>query len=246
MRAENSFIAVEGVGEVTERKLWDAGVTHWEEFDGSVVGPTLADRIAAFVADATERLERGDARYFGEQFPDSEHWRLYENFRERACFFDIETTGLDRHANRVTTVSAHQGGETTTLVRGRDLTREALADLLDAPLLVTFNGRKFDAPFLAESFGVELDAPHVDLMYPCRRLGLTGGLKPVERELGIEREDDVDGREAVELWYRYEDGDRDALDRLVRYNRRDAENLRTVMEVVAHRLHRETLGAADG
>jgi len=244
VRAENSFIGVEGVGETTERKLWQAGVTHWREFDGAVVGPTLADRIEAFVEEASERLDRGEVGFFGEQFPDAEHWRLYGNFREEACFFDIETTGLDRHADRVTTLSAHCGGETTTLVRGRDLTSDRVADLLDSPLLVSFNGRQFDVPFLEESFGVDVDTPHVDLRYACRRLDLTGGLKPIERELGIQRENDVDGREAVELWHRYEAGDDDALDRLVAYNRLDAENLRTVMEIVANRLHRATLGTA--
>jgi len=50
--------------------------------------------------------------------------------------------------------------------------------------------------------------------------------------------------EIGELWHRYEAGDDDALDRLVAYNRLDTENLRTVMEIVANRLHRATLGTA--
>jgi uncharacterized protein YprB with RNaseH-like and TPR domain len=249
VRVENSFIGVRGVGETTERKLWAAGVTHWDAFEGDVVGETTAERIAAFIEEARERLAAGEATFFGEALPDAEHWRLYENFHAEACFFDIETTGLSQQTDDVTTVSLHRGGETTTLVRGRDLTAERLrAELASAPLLVTFNGRRFDVPFLESSFDVSLDQPHVDLLYPCRRLELTGGLKAVERELGIEREGDVDGREAVDLWHRYERrGDGDALDRLVEYNRKDARNLRPLMEVVADRLHAATVGAAaDG
>jgi uncharacterized protein YprB with RNaseH-like and TPR domain len=247
VRVENSFIGAEGVGETTERNLWSAGVTHWDEFDRSVVGSTTAERIEAFIADARDHLSRGDTGFFGSALPDAEHWRLYENFRSEACFFDIETTGLDHHADRVTTVSVHRGGETTTLVRGRDLDAQRLrTELGEASLLVTFNGKRFDVPFLEASFEVSLDAPHVDLMYPCRRLDLTGGLKTVERELNIDREHDIGGREAVRLWHEYEGGDRRALETLVEYNRDDARNLRTLMEVVANRLHAATVGdAAD-
>jgi uncharacterized protein YprB with RNaseH-like and TPR domain len=242
VRIEQSFIPVRGVGESTERDLWAAGVTSWDEFAGQPgpVGPTLAERIEAFVDEASARLAAGDADYFGRRFPDGEAWRLYENFRDDACFFDIETTGLDRDRDRVTTVSAHRGGETTTLVRGEDLTAGALADLLgDAPLLVTFNGARFDVPFLESSFGVDLDRPHLDLLYPCRRLDLTGGLKPVERSLGIERDrPDISGRDAVRLWRAHERGDADALETLVSYNREDAVNLRPLADRVCERLHR--------
>ncbi|MFB6302488.1 MAG: ribonuclease H-like domain-containing protein [Haloferacaceae archaeon] len=243
MRIEQSFIPVRGVGETTERRLWEAGVTEWQEFDGSVVGPTVADRIEAFVDEALNRLAADDADYFAARLPDGEHWRLYENFRDDACFFDIETTGLDHEGDRVTTVSVHRGSETTTLVRGEDLTAGALREhLADAPLLVTFNGRRFDVPFLETSFDVSLDCPHLDLMYACRRIGLTGGLKPIEREVGIERErPDISGRDAVRLWREYERGDRAALDRLVSYNREDAVNLRALADHVTARLHRETV-----
>ncbi|MFB6080017.1 MAG: ribonuclease H-like domain-containing protein [Haloferacaceae archaeon] len=243
MRIEQSFIPVRGVGEATERRLWEAGVTRWREFDGSVVGPTTADRIEAFVDEAVDRLATADADYFAARFPDGERWRLYEDFRDDAAFFDIETTGLDHASDRVTAVSVHRGGETTTLVRGDDLTADALGEhLTDAPLLVTFNGARFDVPFLETSFDVSLDRPHLDLMYPCRRLGLTGGLKRIEREVGIERDlPDVSGRDAVRLWRAHERGDRSALDRLVAYNREDAVNLRTLADHVTARLHRETV-----
>ena len=241
MRIENSFIPVRGVGETTERKLWEAGVTHWDEFDGTVVGETTADRIEAFIDTARDRLAADDARYFDEQFPSSERWRLYENFRERACFFDIETTGLDQYSDRVTTVSLHQGGETTTLVRGDDLTADALrAAFADADLLVTFNGARFDVPFLETSFDLSLDHPHLDLLYTCRKLGLDGGLKQVEADVGIERDrPDISGEDAVRLWREHERGRDGALETLVSYNREDAVNLRALSETVVDRLHHE-------
>jgi uncharacterized protein YprB with RNaseH-like and TPR domain len=246
VRIENSFIPVRGVGEKTERQLWEAGVTHWDEFEGAAVGETTAERIQSFIDTARDRLAENDARYFDREFPDGEQWRLYENFRDRACFFDIETTGLDQTHDRVTTVSVHRGGETTTLVRGDDLSAETLrAALADAPLLVTFNGKRFDVPFLEESFDVTLDHPHLDLMYPCRRLGLDGGLKAIERDVGIERDrPDISGRDAVRLWREHERGRDGALETLISYNREDAVNLRTLSDTVADRLHRNVFEPA--
>jgi uncharacterized protein YprB with RNaseH-like and TPR domain len=239
VRIENSFIPVRGVGETTERRLWEAGITHWEAFDGSVVGETTADRIRAFVDVASDHLRRGDAHFFAESFPSGERWRLYENFRDDALFFDIETTGLDAARNDVTTVSLTRGGDTETLVRGDDLTAAALRErFAEAPLIVSFNGARFDVPFLEDSFDLAIDTPHLDLMYPCRRLDLTGGLKRIEREIGIDRDrPDLAGEDAVRLWREYERGDEAALETLVAYNREDTENLERLADRVTTRLH---------
>jgi uncharacterized protein YprB with RNaseH-like and TPR domain len=244
VRLENSFIGVRGVGEQGERNLWRAGVTHWDEFDrttaagASGVGETLADRIESFLADARVRLDDGDSEFFGNALPSGERWRLYENFRDETLFFDIETTGLDEHRNHVTTVSFHVDGETTTLVRGRDLTAERVREQFrDASLVASFNGARFDVPFLDAELGVTPDVPHLDLMYPCRRIDLTGGLKRIEREVGLERDQpDISGEDAVRLWYEYQDGDERALETLVEYNRDDTRNLQTLADEVVARL----------
>jgi uncharacterized protein YprB with RNaseH-like and TPR domain len=247
VRVENSFIPVEGVGEKTERRLWQRGITHWEEFDGSVVGPSTADRIEAFIDRAGPRLDAGDARFFDAAFPSAERWRLYESFRDRVSYFDIETTGLGNYAD-VTTVSFHRDGETRTLVRGRDLTAESLAAELDrASILVSYNGIRFDVPFLERAFDRTIDVPHFDLMYPCRRLDLTGGLKAVEREVGIERDrPDLSGRDAVRLWRRYERGEESALETLVSYNRDDAANLASLADTLCDRLHERAFAPVRG
>lgn len=239
MRLENSFIVVEGVGETTERNLWREGVTHWDDaVECSFVGDTIRDRIRTFAERAREELDAGNAAFFEERLPGRERWRLAEDFRRRACYFDIETTGLDRYRDDVTTVSLHRAGETTTLVSGDDLTRDRLAsEFSKASFLVSFNGVRFDAPFLRHQFDLAIDVPHLDLMYPLKRLGLSGGLKRIEADLGLERDlPDVDGLEAVRLWHRYERGDDDALERLVRYNREDARNLETLLDIVAREL----------
>ncbi len=248
MRIENSFIPVRGVGERTERRLWENGVTRWSEFDGEHVGPTTASRIESFIEEGRRRLAAGDIGYFADSLPAGSRWRLYENVREEACFLDIETTGLDADRNEVTTVSVHRNGETRSYVRGLDLSRDRLeAELEAASLLVTFNGRRFDVPFLETCYDLEVELPHLDLLYPCRRVGLTGGLKRIEREVGIGREQpELSGRDAVRLWHEYERGDEGALDRLVEYNRADTRNLESLAETVANRLHEEVFESAIG
>jgi uncharacterized protein YprB with RNaseH-like and TPR domain len=73
---------------------------------------------------------------------------------------------------------------------------------------------------------------HCDLMYHCWRRNLYGGLKAVERRLGIDRRvKDIGGYDAIRLWWKYvNDYDRDALTTLLEYNREDVVNLRTLKE----------------
>ena len=239
MRIENSFIPVRGVGERTERGLWEQGITTWDAFDRAAVGNTTGQRIESFIEEASTRLDRRDTQYFDTVFPSSERWRLYENFRDKACFFDIETTGLDSARDVVTTVSYNLDGETRTLVRGDTLTADALrAAFADADLLVSFNGIRFDQPFLEDCFDLSIDTPHLDLMYPCKQLGLSGGLKAIESEIGIERDrPDISGRDAVRLWHEYERGRDGSLETLISYNREDAVNLQQLTDIVTQQLH---------
>lgn len=240
MRLENTFIGARGVGEKTERSLWEQGITHWDDVEDGVLGGKRGERLREFVEEARPRLDAGDADFFAGTLPSGCQWRLAENFREETCYFDIETTGLNERSAVVTTVSCHRDGETRTYVRGRDLTAGALhEELTGADLLVSFNGKRFDVPFLEHHFDLDVSTPHLDLMYPCRQADLTGGLKTIERDVGIARESDVDGREAVRLWHQYEAGDEAALERLTRYNRLDAENLASLLDAVADRLHRD-------
>jgi len=147
MRVENSFVPVRGVGEKTEKRLWREGVTDWDCFEErgeNVVGGRKNDRVLSYVDEARDALDAGDASFFGETFPDNELWRMYTNFEDRACFFDIETTGLSPERNVVTTASFHIDGETTTLVRGDDLTPGNVRAILDdAALVVSYNGKTF-------------------------------------------------------------------------------------------------------
>ncbi len=239
MRIENSFILAPGIGEKTERRLWKNDITHWNDFESSDALNGKQDRVLNFLEKARRNLDVGNTVFFKDKLPANSNWRLYRNFESQACFFDIETTGLDREQNKVTTVSFHRNGETKTLVAGEDLTQENLEkEFFKSSMLVSFNGKRFDQPFLEHNFDLDIEKPHVDLMYPCRKLGLSGGLKKIEEQLQIDREqEDIDGKAAIRLWKRYENkDDQAALEKLVEYNQYDARNLRQLFEEVHSRL----------
>lgn len=239
VRIENSFIPASGVGEKTEQKLWQHGITHWEDFSGDVVGPTRAQNINAYIDQASQHLDRENPDFFCQSVPDSEHWRLYENFRSNTAFIDIETTGLDQQNNTVTTVSIHQDGSTETLVQGHDLTADQLQARIDnACLLVTFNGSRFDLPFLRKSFDVTFERPHVDLMFLARRVGYSCTLSELEQQFGISRDSpDISGKDAVRLWYEYQSGKDGSLETLIKYNQEDTVNMKPLMDAVTTELH---------
>jgi uncharacterized protein YprB with RNaseH-like and TPR domain len=240
MRLENSFILIPGFGQKTEQKLWQKGVHHWDTLENSSeVSSRKQEKASEFLTKARRNLEVGNTQFFGNQLPNKSIWRMYNNFQDNACFFDIETTGLDRRRNKVTTVSFYRNGESKTLVRGQDLTEENLRqEIHDSSIFVSFNGKRFDQPFLEHSFDIQMQKPHLDLMYIFKRLGLTGGLKQIEKDLGVDRDHgDVDGREAVRLWKKYENnGNEDALRKLVEYNQYDAENLQQLLQIAHGRL----------
>lgn len=236
MKLENSFVLFPGIGEKTEKKLWNDNITHWDHLEDS---SKYSDKLHEHREKARKNLEVENSLYFKNNLPNKSLWRGYKNFRENVTFFDIETTGLKPERNKTTTVSFYRKGESKTLIRGQDLTQEKLEqEIFESSMLVSFNGKRFDQPFLEKSFDMNIEKPHIDLMYMCKRLGYSGGLKKIEKELKIQRElEDIDGREAIRLWKKYENnGNEEALDKLVRYNQYDAENLQDLLEIVREKL----------
>lgn len=235
-----TFQHLPGLGEVSERRLWDAGVRHWDDshLAAGVEGVRGLGSLEEGLALSRERLAAGDARHFASALRRGEKWRLWRDFRASMACVDIETTGLGAPDDHPTTVAVWDGEETRTFVYGRDL--DDVPDALEGySLLVTYNGEGFDLPFLRRWFGHPFDQAHLDLCPALRRVGLKGGLKGVERRLGLERPGmaGLDGFAAVLLWRRWErHHDEDALETLLAYNVADTTVLET-LAVVAHNLH---------
>jgi uncharacterized protein YprB with RNaseH-like and TPR domain len=154
------------------------------------------------------------------------------------AYLDIETTGLSCQYCDITVIGIYLVSSNNSRflqLVGRDVNVPNLLEAVEGvKTIYTYNGSRFDLPFIHGSLGINLEtiAGHHDLMYDCWRCNLKGGFKAVERQLGITRElKDVDGWQAVLLWRKYlEYNDEDALDLLLRYNKEDVINLKALRE----------------
>ncbi|MDD1773504.1 MAG: ribonuclease H-like domain-containing protein [Methanomassiliicoccales archaeon] len=248
-----TFLILPTVGESTERSLWRKGIGTWDDFlsAGSISGFSRKRKrkLDSFVEEAARFMEKGQTQYFTRILPGGEHWRLFGDIEDKVAYLDIETDGL-RSDSMVTVVGIHKAGRTRTLVHDQELTHQNLSsELSNCKMLVTFNGGSFDLPILQYHFPFAIPlVPHLDLRHACKRIGLTGGLKQVERSIGIRRAREVEyvtGEQAVYLWKLWtERGKRNALTLLRRYNEEDTRNLETVARHACNILERRVLGGS--
>jgi uncharacterized protein len=162
--------------------------------------------------------------------------RRFRDCVGRACraYLDIETNWH----KQITVIGVYRPdvGSTRQWI-SPGLSAADLKDFLrGVDVLLTYNGARFDLPIIRDQMRLDLakEFSHRDLLFDCWSRSLFGGLKKVERTLGIHRDSEgIDGLAAIRLWERFcRQGDREALEILLRYNREDVENL----EILARRL----------
>ena len=237
---KNTFCHAPGIGPHLESRLWSRGFLSW----GTVLErcprgltPSVRSSLLAHLRKSVDELDGENASFFEGCLPPNEQWRMFPDFRRRAGYLDIETTGLRPEFSTITTIALYDGRRVRTYVWGRNLD-DFVDDVRKYKLLITYNGKCFDIPFIEKFFDIKLTAAHIDLRYVLRSLGYTGGLKRCEKKLGINRGalDGVDGYFAVLLWADFVDsGNERALETLLAYNTEDVVNLETLM-VIAYNL----------
>jgi uncharacterized protein YprB with RNaseH-like and TPR domain len=241
---ENTFLHLPHIGPRTEIDLWRQGILTWDDLEFHLQNwPPSLERRRQMLEQLQESKEhRGQAQYFFNRLPTAERWRLYRDFRSRCGFLDIETTGINSEDHDITVIGLFDGKQMYHYING-----ENLAEFEDAiesyDLLITFNGSRFDLPFIAGFFrNFQFRHAHIDLLHVARRLGYRGGLKSIEPLFGIFRDSEIqemNGYEAVILWHHHLGGNPDALPRLLLYNQADVVNLKTIMDIAWERLQQE-------
>ncbi len=225
-----------------ESAIWHQGITDWNEFIASskVKGfsRTTKEQADEKIRQVKRLFYNDEIELLAEVLPNKEHWRLYDDFKSETVFLDIETEG---EYGNITVVGLFDGENTKTFVRGINLDRRLLQqELRKYKLVITYNGSSFDLPVMQKYFQVSPCMPHIDLRGVCSRVGLIGGLKAIEQQLGIKRPESikyVSGNDAAELWHCWKaTGDKDFLDMLVTYNEEDIVNLKPIADFAIKKL----------
>jgi uncharacterized protein len=230
---KNTFCHIPGCSLLVEQSLWAAGITSWEDLLNGKLSYLSRQKAATFtqhIKASFAHLEDNNPNHFAELLPSNQHWRLFPEFRHSIAYLDIETTGLN-YRDSITTIALYDGQSIFHYVRGDNL-EDFTRDINRYSLLVTYNGKCFDLPFIERFFNIKMNQAHIDLMYVLRSLGYKGGLKGCERQLGVDRKelDGVDGYFAVLLWDDYQKTKSlKSLETLLAYNIQDVVSLETLL-----------------
>ncbi len=242
----NTFQHLSGISAKKELELWRSSVITWKDFERS-----RKNQLALFSSNDSENtplflskkaLKEENAVFFAQRLARQEYYRIALNFYKHTLFLDIETTGLSKYYDEITLIGWSIGREYGVLIQGDSdkAFREAIAK---AKTIVTFNGSLFDLPFMRNKIkDLNLPACHVDLRFLAKRVGLSGGQKVIEKEIGLRRPKDladIEGETAALLWYKYRWGDKDALKQLISYNHADIEGMKVIFDKVVERLLKE-------
>ena len=235
-----SFIFLDKISCKTEQNIWKQGINCWNDFlDAEKIKGISEQRKNKFdlqIIEARQKLLQDHAKYFAKLFPSSEHWRLYEQYKDEAIFLDIE--------GNVSVIGLFDGYETKTMVRGFNFDKKLLEkEISKYKMVITFNGSSFDLPAIKRYFNFEFKIPHVDLCFVCQRIGLVGRLEEIERKLCIKRAEETfkDEIDIAYLWRNWwMSGNRKYLDLLVQYNEEDTINLKPISEYAVKKLWEKT------
>lgn len=231
----HSFLHIPSVGASTEWKIWNSEVSSMDEFlesPPSFLSINKSKKLAEHIQQSKERISAKDAHHFYDNLPSKEHWRIFREFQDSTVYLDIETTGLGSPGDIITTIALYDGKNIKYYINGKNL-NDFKKDIKEYDVIVSYNGKSFDIPFIENYFGISISHAHLDLRYILYSLGYSGGLKSCEQQLGIGRTGslaDVDGFFAVLLWNDYKKTrNKKSLETLLSYNIEDVLNLEYLM-----------------
>lgn len=169
------------------------------------------------------------------------------------AYFDIETTGFDKDKDYIILISmgyfSEEGSFNIKQYYAEELSDEGEilyafgSDLCKFKRWCSYNGLAFDEPFVLRRMdknNIYFSSPkeHIDLYRLIRpyykQLGMERcNLKTVEKFLGVEREDQIDGGMSVELYYQYLESKNDDLkDIIMLHNYEDVLNLPKIFNLI--------------
>lgn len=240
----NTFKHLKRIGCKKEYQLWDSGIISWDKFEQNLkrqlnLFEDQLDESKMLFSDSNKALEKKDTNFFATRLSKEDYYRIALHFGEENLFLDIETTGLSKYYDEITVVGWSVKNDYQIYIQGTDSSK-LISAISKAKVITTFNGTLFDLPFLKEKFNnLDLTLAHIDLRFLAKRVGLSGGQKKIEKELGIERPSylqTVKGENAPLLWHKYCRGDLESLKLLIHYNHADIEGMKKIFAVVVKKI----------
>lgn len=172
--------------------------------------------------------------------------------KEQPLFFDIETTGLSSDISAITLIGCCDidGNITQWFNEDGFSQKQILSDFLtfmkSYDILITFNGKTFDLPFLTSKIKeFKLDASfdtyeHLDLYQILKPYKNLWGLKSfrqknLEEYLGIKRVDKLSGKKLIKTYQNFLDkGNVTDKEAVLLHNREDLLGLRSIYSLMSY------------
>lgn len=235
---------VRGIGKATEKKLKTRGYHTIDDLKNHPRYRAEAQRTAGLIAmgRSSEIMDLVGMRHSKTHNEILGTTALHEP--EDFVFLDIETMGLFSRPIILFGIGILHHNEIVIrqyLLRDIEEEPAALMEVVEClssanPALVTFNGKAFDAPYIADRlayYGMAAPSciPHYDVLHFSRRrwhdIFASLRLSVLEKEiLGVRRNEDVPGQMVPEFYETYlRSGNCGPLVPIIEHNRQDVESL---------------------
>jgi len=172
---------------------------------------------------------------------------------ENTCIFDIETTGFNRKNSKIILIGFLEFINNDQIITQafidnlsdeHTLLEYTINKLKNKEILISYNGYAFDIPFINERFkqnnmNYEINKyKSLDLLKIVRKNKQTLNLdnyklKTVEKFLGINRKDTIDGKESIKLYYEYlKTKDKKLEEKILLHNYEDIKFLLPMLDIL--------------
>lgn len=232
----HTFSHIKNITAAREKKLWQQNILSWEDYikyfpqQLSLITEQHNDDIK----NSIQALHKKDISYFINKINRHDFYRIAATFPSEVLFLDIETTGLSCYYDNITIIGWSIGTQYDVYIQGDDK-KNFIQTMNTAKIIITFNGTLFDLKFIKKEFpSINIPQCHIDLRFFAKSVGLTGGQKSIEEQIGVQRPQKIKsilGESAPILWHKYKKGDIKSLKKLIEYNHADIEGMKHIFDM---------------
>jgi hypothetical protein len=90
---QNTFIHIQSIGALTEQRLWESGLRHWDAFSDDISIPLSSSRkhlLKEGIGESKRHLYQGNPVYFSKLLASNQSWRFFPEYRDSMVYLDIE------------------------------------------------------------------------------------------------------------------------------------------------------------